>query len=120
MEAFRIQFAKEKDTIFLTGDKGDIKSLNTMEQKSKTILKTSTCFNSSMAISPSGKYLATGNTNGDIFIFDLGNEGKITVLKKCHQKIVRSLSFLYDSGFLLSCSDDKTIKLIDMQLMKVV
>ena len=33
-------------------------------------------------------------------------ENKLTILNKCHSKIVRSLSFIYDSGFLLSASDD--------------
>jgi WD40 repeat protein len=69
---------------------------------------------------PASQFLATGNDNGDVYIFNLGiswinsaKKNKMTNLK-AHYKMVRSLSFTEDSTKLLSASDDFSIKLTDI------
>jgi centriolar protein POC1 len=56
-----------------------------------------------------GKLIATGGKDKQIRLWQPTIEGKSTVIKG-HTNTVRSLKFTTDSKRILSCSDDKTIK----------
>lgn len=57
--------------------------------------------------------IATGNTAGQVFIFDVKNDWKQSK-QEPHQKMVRSLCFTQDCHKLVTASDDKQTKVIDL------
>ncbi|MEH2353623.1 NB-ARC domain-containing protein [Nostoc sp.] len=66
----------------------------------------------SVAFSPSGKLLATGDTNGEIRLYEVANSQQILSCKG-HAGWVWSVSFSPDGQVLASGSNDQTIKLWD-------
>jgi len=84
MEAFRIVFHPTNSEFLYTGETGAIRSIPNDKNESSFHLKTSSYMNTALALSPNSKFLAVGNSNGDIFIFDLENKNKMTKLDKCH------------------------------------
>jgi WD40 repeat protein len=67
-----------------------------------------------MAMSPDGKYLATGGGSGRIYIWDIKTCKLITALIG-HTGYINSLAFNPDNKTLGSGSNDKTIKIWDVQ-----
>ncbi|MBN3891820.1 MAG: hypothetical protein HWQ43_22570 [Nostoc sp. JL31] len=66
----------------------------------------------SVAFSPSGKLLATGDTNGEIRLYEVASSQQILTCKG-HAGWVWSVSFSPDGQVLASGSNDQTIKLWD-------
>ena len=66
----------------------------------------------SVAFSPSGKFLATGDTNGEIRLYEVANSQQLLTCKG-HAGWVWSVSFSPDGQVLASGSNDQTIKLWD-------
>ncbi len=66
----------------------------------------------SVAFSPDGKLLATGDTNGDIWLWEIIISQPILKCKG-HKNCVRSVSFSPNGYTLASGSDDQTVKLWD-------
>ncbi|MCC5645178.1 hypothetical protein LC607_19980 [Nostoc sp. CHAB 5824] len=66
----------------------------------------------SVAFSPSGKLLATGDTNGEIRLYEVANSQQLLTCKG-HAGWVWSVSFSPDGQVLASGSNDQTIKLWD-------
>jgi WD40 repeat protein len=66
----------------------------------------------SVAISPNGKLLAMGGTNGDIHLWQLP-ETQLLITNKGHASLVFSVVFSPDSRMLASGSADGTVKLWD-------
>jgi WD40 repeat protein len=67
----------------------------------------------SVAFSPDGRLLAIGDSNNNIYFWQVG-DGKQLLTCKGHNSWVRSLSFSPDGKFLASASDDQTVKLWDV------
>jgi WD40 repeat protein len=68
----------------------------------------------SVAFSPDGKRLATGDTSGDIQIWELPS-GRQLVNCKGHEHWVWAVAFSPDGQFLASASDDYRVKLWDVE-----
>ncbi|NEU81561.1 NB-ARC domain-containing protein [Nostoc sp. UIC 10630] len=66
----------------------------------------------SVAFSPNGKLLATGDTNGEIRLYEVANSQQLLTCKG-HTGWVWSVSFSPDGEILASGSNDQTIKLWD-------
>ncbi|MBE9104067.1 hypothetical protein IQ229_03640 [Nostoc cf. edaphicum LEGE 07299] len=66
----------------------------------------------SVAFSPNGKLLATGDTNGEIRLYEVANSQQLLICKG-HGGWVWSVSFSPDGQVLASGSNDQTIKLWD-------
>ncbi|MFW9259946.1 NB-ARC domain-containing protein [Nostoc sp. CALU 546] len=67
----------------------------------------------SVAFSPNGKLLATGDTNGEIRLYDVANSQQLLTCKG-HAGWVWSVTFSSDDQVLASGSNDQTIKLWDI------
>ncbi|MBE9006167.1 pentapeptide repeat-containing protein [Fortiea sp. LEGE XX443] len=67
----------------------------------------------SVAFSPDGKFLATGDTNGEIRLYQVSNWRQVLICKG-HTNWVPSLAFSPDSSILASSSSDHTVKLWDV------
>src|SRR2546421_467280 len=67
-----------------------------------------------LAFSPSGAFLASGDRNGGITIWDPENGQELFTLAG-HKASVTALSWRGDSKLLASCSEDGAIKLWEMQ-----
>jgi WD40 repeat protein len=67
----------------------------------------------SVAFSPNGKLLATGDTNGEIRLYEVGNSQQLMTCKG-HTGWVWSVTFSPDGQVLASGSNDQTIKLWDI------
>lgn len=71
----------------------------------------SSSFVTTIAFSPDGKYVAAGNKNGVISIFDVIGGNEITHIEGHHSPI-RCLAFSYNNT-ILSGADDKSINIFD-------
>ncbi|WP_442949229.1 NB-ARC domain-containing protein [Nostoc sp.] len=71
----------------------------------------------SVAFSPDGKLLATGDADGDAHLWQV-EDGKRLFTCSGHKSWVRSVAFSPDSKKLASGSEDKTVKLWDVQTGK--
>ena len=67
----------------------------------------------SVAFSPDGKLLATGDTNGEICVRQVANGQQIFILKE-HTNWVTSVAFSPDSNLLASGSNDHSVKIWDV------
>ncbi len=64
----------------------------------------------SVAMSPDGKHLVSGNSNGSITIWDANTGKEITAIKG-HTKMVNSVSYSPDGQIIASCSEDGSISI---------
>ena len=71
-------------------------------------------FSMSVAYSPSGHLLATGDADGAVTVFDVNTTKPVCKLEG-HNMPVRALAFSPDSSSLLTGSDDKHIHLHDIK-----
>ncbi|MEH2181007.1 NB-ARC domain-containing protein, partial [Nostoc sp.] len=69
---------------------------------------------SSVAFSPDGKFLATGDADNQIHLWQVSNEKSLFTCTG-HTSRVRSVAFSPDSRILASASDDKTVKLWNVE-----
>ncbi len=98
---FSSDWTKEVYT-WAKGDRG-------YEKKAKVQLPGDGDLNTNMAIDPSGRYLAAGDYDRSIRLWDLVT-GKEHILKG-HTDLVRSVTFSSDSKLLASASWDRTIRI---------
>lgn len=68
----------------------------------------------SVAVSPDGELIATGDSNGDVHIWHTA-DGQLLQTLTGHTDWVRALQFSRDSCVLVSGSDDQTIRLWDIR-----
>ncbi len=64
----------------------------------------------SLAFSPNGKFLAIGDMNSEIRLYQVGDWKQLNILKG-HTDWVSAIAFNHDSSILASGSEDQTIKL---------
>ncbi|MBN3905482.1 MAG: hypothetical protein HWQ35_02490 [Nostoc sp. NMS1] len=69
---------------------------------------------SSVAFSPNGKLLATGDADGKTYLWQV-EDGKLLFTCTGHSGSVKSVAFSPDGEILASGSDDQTVKLWDVQ-----
>ncbi len=89
-----------------------VKISNELEGHSDTI--------SSLIFSTSSLRMASGDESGDIYVWDIENEGKL--LNKCagHRKKINSLAFSPDDKYLFSGSEDEKINMWEVATGKSV
>jgi WD40 repeat protein len=68
----------------------------------------------SVAFNPAGDLVATGDSNGDIYLWRM-SDGQRVALYQGHANWIRSLAFTPDGRILASSSDDLTIGFWDLQ-----
>lgn len=71
-------------------------------------LSTFEMYTTSIAVSPNGKFFASGNTKGTVSLCSL-SDGKILKNLKKHSKRVHVVTFSHDGALLASASDDNTV-----------
>eukprot|EP01017_Pseudomicrothorax_dubius_P011623 TRINITY_DN1438_c0_g1_i1.p1 TRINITY_DN1438_c0_g1~~TRINITY_DN1438_c0_g1_i1.p1 ORF type:complete len:325 (+),score=83.87 TRINITY_DN1438_c0_g1_i1:42-977(+) len=121
-EAWRLEFTSNGREIFVTGDGGKIVKYDIETKESLETLKTVDAFNSAIALSRNGRWLATANNLGLVFLFNLEDrEHPGTPIKhEVHSKMIRSLCFTADAKRLIIVSDDQHISLLDIASNKPV
>jgi WD40 repeat protein len=72
-----------------------------------------------LTYSPNGKYLAAGDVNGIIHLWETPNHKHYARLAG-HTKFVRALVFSHDGKFIISCSLDATIRVWKIQTQECV
>ncbi|KAK7854527.1 sec12-like protein 2 [Quercus suber] len=93
-----------------TGKGGSIVTWDTKTWKrigSKTVVRDTI---SAFSVSPDGKFLACGTTQGDVFILNSASKQVQTVVRKAHLGFVTALSFSHDSRALASVSLDSSAR----------
>ncbi|UIE39640.1 NACHT domain-containing protein [Leptodesmis sichuanensis A121] len=68
----------------------------------------------SVVFSSDGSRMATGNANGNIYVWRV-DDGHLCLTLRGHQNWVRGISFSSDGNGLVSSSEDQTIKIWDLQ-----
>ncbi|KAL0000208.1 hypothetical protein SO802_019810 [Lithocarpus litseifolius] len=94
----------------VTGKGGSIVTWDTKTWKrmgSKTVVRDTI---SAFSVSPDGKLLACGTTQGDIFILNSSSKQVQTIVRKAHVGFVTALSFAHDSRALASISLDSSAR----------
>lgn len=132
MENWKITFDPTGRNIITCGEMGLIKYYDIGISENTGIMKSADIFSTCIAYvkhylfnsfknknfqSKNEKFLAIGNNQGNIFIYDMNDNKKFD--KKpykldCHGKIVRSLTFTNDGLKLITASDDQHIVIIDL------
>lgn len=87
------------------------RSIQTLQGHSKAVV--------GIAISPDGKWLASGSADSTIVLWDAGSGNKVATLTG-HKGQVTSLDFSSDSKQLLSGSTDRSVKLWDVVTQKEI
>ena len=64
-----------------------------------------------VAASPSGEKIASVGVDKSLRFWDNNNRGKGSVIKQAHSGAVRAIDWSEDGRFVLTCSDDKSVKL---------
>jgi serine/threonine protein kinase/WD40 repeat protein len=73
---------------------------------------------SGIAFHPSGKYIVTGQNNGEILLWDANSGNCANVIRGHGEGPVNSLQFSKDGARLLSGATDKTVRLWDVESAK--
>ena len=89
-----------------------LSSTETGELKHK--IKKHTDWVTAIAFSPSGQYVASGDRNGNIHVWDPENGQEVFALSG-HSTCIRGLSWRGDSKVLASCSEDGSIRTWEME-----
>jgi WD repeat-containing protein 61 len=87
----------------------DIKDL---ENPLSEFAGTSSAFITSLAFSADGKYIASGNKDGVISIFDVIGGNEVAYIADAHNTPIRCLAFSYNNT-ILSGADDKSVNIFD-------
>ena len=85
----------------------------------QTLPTGSTAFAMSVALSPTGKLVACGTAEGNVFLFAI-ETGKLVAKFDSHAATVRALAFSADGTLFASGSDDARIALYDVQSVAAV
>jgi len=108
----QITFGRDNSTIFATTIEGNLKRINLSDNSLQTIEN----FKSgilSMAISSEKNLLALGLVNGTVKLFDI-NKNKVFKDLQISTTGIRTLEFSNNSKLLITSSDDKIVKIIDL------
>ncbi|XP_065628337.1 SEC12-like protein 2 [Quercus suber] len=92
------------------GKGGNIVTWDTKTWKrigSKTVVRDTVL---AFIVSPDGKLLACGTTQGDVYILNSASKQVQTVVRKAHLGFVTALSFSHDSRALASVSQDSSAR----------
>ncbi|BBN16739.1 prolactin regulatory element-binding protein [Marchantia polymorpha subsp. ruderalis] len=102
-----------KPFLFITmreGSKGVISIWNSTTWKMSTSKRLSEYPISAFAISPDGRFLAIGNSEGDVKVLNANNLGVVMQVKSAHMVFVTSMEFSPNSRALLSVSGDSSAR----------
>ena len=91
-----------------------VKIFSTSDQTLQHKLKKHTDWVTALAFSPNGEFLATGDRNGGLVIWD-GDSGQELTTLAGHKGSISGISWRDDSKFLASSSEDGSIKVWDPQ-----
>lgn len=86
-------------------------------QRTRKLLKSITRFNDtahSGEVRPDGRILVAGDDTGTIQVFDVNSRAILKTWKECKQPVWTTKWNLADNTSLMSCCDDKTVRLWDL------
>jgi len=109
-----IEFVPGTETFYSIGTDGAILKWNLKNSNQPEILRKNNFINRSLAISPNGKYLACGNDQSTIQLFNLENPKEAPKTLQAHGGWVWALSFSPDNQKLISTGADTKIILWDL------
>lgn len=111
-----IVFDPTGNNLFTTGSDGRIIKWDLKQGNTKIELVNNKNINRSLSITSNGKFLACGNENSNIEIYDLTSEKLSSQILKGSGGDVFSVKFTPDDKQLVSCSSDGSILLWDIAL----
>ncbi|CAL1386778.1 unnamed protein product [Linum trigynum] len=113
---FSCRFAQSRDNSLIlyiaaiTGKGGSIVTWNTSSWKRSRSKHVGRDSISSFNVSPDGRLLAIGTTQGDVVVVDSTKMGVQMVVRKAHLGFVTALAFSHDSRALVSASMDSSAR----------
>jgi len=109
---WQIKWQPESSVLAYSNSTGGISRLDTITNENLPLLQGPSTFVTALAYSPDGKFIASGNREGVITIFDVIG-GIETVKIEAHVTPIRCISFSY-SNTILSGAEDKLINIFDI------
>ncbi|NBC83322.1 MAG: hypothetical protein GVY19_08055 [Bacteroidetes bacterium] len=101
-----IEFVPDSEEFYSIGTDGRILQWDLRSSNKAQLLHKNNFINRSLAISPDGKYLACGNDQSTIQLFNLQNPGAAPKILSAHNGWVWALSFSRDGSQLISTGAD--------------
>jgi WD40 repeat protein len=113
----RTSLAYAPDSLLLAigDDEGTVRLCDTATGKDLQVFKSEGGAAQSVAFSPDGKFLASGNVNTKIYVWDVAKPGSVQVVLEGHKAPVMSLAFAPESGGLASGDQAGTLKYWDIK-----
>lgn len=102
--------SRSRQTIAIGGFDGSVVTIDRQSKSQKTILKKANVPIHALKFSPDGKFLAIGDEQGNVGIWNIGNNS-FEAEFPAHKGRVNALAFSPDGKLLASGSFDKTIKM---------
>ncbi len=107
------------DEIVTSGELGKINFYNIFSAERTNKMQAGEVFLSSLAKSSDSNFLAVGGVTGEVHIIKLEAKDKKVCLSP-HYRGVKGLTFVQGPNKLVSCSDDSSLKVIDVFSEKVI
>ncbi len=110
-----IVFSKDSKTLYACTNEGSLLKINLSDNKSQKINRQKTAIYS-MQLSPNGAQLGVGYADGNVRVFDIQNNFKMSEISASNTGI-RCISYSNDSKIIATVSDDKVVQILDLKYL---